>query len=393
MSNHQNKYSNYCIEDFIMDEDFIETIKNIDSLSSKEWQDLITFFPNKKEDMDQVFILIKKIKLKKEPVPEGIIEADLDSLQKRLQFIKQRRRRQYWISAAACVIILIASGLFYFYNSSLYTQKTNLLSLLEEMEISSDNVEFVVGKKDAIFIDTNAEIVQDSSGTISINSEPLNISEKDETEYIQLKVPYGKHSFIEFSDGSRAWINSGSKLIYPSRFDTKSREIFLEGEMYVEVKENKNWPFHVKTRQLDVEVLGTKFNVSAYADDAFSNVVLVQGSVNVTTNNKKSDVLTPNQCLKFESGNISISEVDTYNYICWKDNIMVLNNEPLSNIFKELSRYYNIKIHYDRLPDNSRYIGKITLTNSIDEVLRNLTVLDPITYTKKEDGTIEIKTD
>ena len=91
-------------------------------------------------------------------------------------------------------------------------------------------------------------------------------------------------SSLTFSDGTKIWVNSGSKVIYPVSFEKKKREIYVEGEVYLDVTHDTSWPFVVRTQQVDVKVLGTSFNVSAYKDDSNMQVTLVEGKVEVNTN-------------------------------------------------------------------------------------------------------------
>ena len=115
-----------------------------------------------------------------------------------------------------------------------------------------------------------AVLAYDETGRITANEENLmHVSEKepDLLSMIQLLVPAGKRSMITFPDGTKIWINSGTQLIYPSRFSSSKREIFVNGEVYLEVTKDANRPFIVKTEALDVKVLGTSFNVKAYTGE------------------------------------------------------------------------------------------------------------------------------
>ena len=117
-------------------------------------------------------------------------------------------------------------------------------------------------------------------------------------EMNQLVVPRGKRSSVELADGSKLWLNSGSRAIYPVVFSKKNREIFIEGEGYLEVSHDASRPFYVVTDAVKVKVLGTKFNISAYKEDNQVSVVLVEGSVEASVGLQKV-VMKPDQIMNY----------------------------------------------------------------------------------------------
>lgn len=208
------------------------------------------------------------------------------------------------------------------------------------------------------------------------------------SEYITLVVPKGKRSMIKFSDGSMAWINSGSKVIYPKNFSDETRDIVIDGEIYIDVAKVEGVPFFVHTKDLDIKVLGTQFNISAYSEETAKFVVLVNGSVEINYNNSKNK-LSPNQAFFAESGHTSIKKVDTYKYICWKDGILQFEDEPFSALLRKLSRYYGIQIHSDPTLDNIKFEGNLNLNDSLEDVLQALTLSKQFTY-KQENNVLYI---
>ena len=124
------------------------------------------------------------------------------------------------------------------------------------------------------------------------------------------------------------WINSGSLISYASNFST-NRVLNVQGEVYLEVKKDVDHPFVVKTNRLEVTVLGTSFNVTDYASDSESAVVLVRGSVDVNIGNTVRKRLVPNQRLSNDHGKVNVDQVDVDKYICWKDDLMNCNGQKL----------------------------------------------------------------
>ena len=201
-------------------------------------------------------------------------------------------------------------------------------------------------------------------------------------------IPYGKRSTITFSDGTKAWVNSGTRLVYPVEFKKEQREVFVVGEIYIEVAEDKARPFIVKTSDIEVKVLGTKFNVSAYESDKTKNVVLVSGSVKVSakSSNKDDVLLSPNQMYSVTNGVAGVKNVDVNKYIMWIDGLYYFESAKLGDILNRLSRYYGKIIIYDNTVAELRCTGKLDMKDEMQEILQGLTHTVPISYKQNVDG-------
>jgi len=192
-------------------------------------------------------------------------------------------------------------------------------------------------------------------------------------QYAEVEVMYGQLGHLFLFDGTEVWLNSGSRLKYPSPFNQDERDVMLEGEGFFRVAKNKHLPFKVKTGKIEVEVLGTSFNVSAYDDEGSVSVVLEEGKVRLNQpNGKEIAIMKPGELaeLNLESNNLAISQVDTKNYTNWKDGTLEFSNEPLGEVAQKLERWYNVKIV---IQDPSLVEYKITGT-----VLRNKPVQQSI---------------
>ncbi len=195
----------------------------------------------------------------------------------------------------------------------------------------------------------------------------------------------GEKSTITLSDGSKFTLNAGSILKYPRQFNGKTRDIYLKGEAYFEVRHNSKQPFVVHTGNLTTTDLGTKFDVSAYPDNKTISVSLLEGKVKVSMSEKgridKVTVLKPKEQLLYDKGNnvIKFGKFDSIEAVGWKDNIYKFENEPLSKVMQQLGRAYGIKF---KLADQSILAQKITVKfekNSLQtvvNVIKNLTGLD-----------------
>lgn len=173
---------------------------------------------------------------------------------------------------------------------------------------------------------------------------------KSPQKMLTLKTPRGKDYKVTLSDGTQVWMNAESKLEFPEKFNGHTREVILHGEAYFEVAKNAKQPFIVKTDYFHTKVLGTSFNIRAYSErDA--NVVLVEGSVAMTTKRKGQEpiILKPNQqaTLQARQSALSIKEVDTYPYTQWRDGFFYFDDTPMIEIMQELGRWYNINIIFE----------------------------------------------
>ena len=202
--------------------------------------------------------------------------------------------------------------------------------------------------------------------TLDTNYILINNEECSHDNLNQIVVPRGKRMHLMLSDGTMMYVNSESRVIYPARFKDNKREIAVEGEVYLEVTHNEKAPFVVKTVGCDIQVLGTILNVSAYKNSNIS-VVLVKGRVEVSTAHEKS-ILNPSQLLTLESGVMTTKVVNVAKYVCWKDDIMLLQNDRVSKILDDLSRYYGVPVWYDKNVQKLVLSGKLDLGESTDAV-------------------------
>ncbi len=231
----------------------------------------------------------------------------------------------------------------------------------------------------------NAEIIYAKDG-ITINNQKKEIlankeSEKKQTNYNQLIIPLGRRSIFTFSEGTRMWVNAGSRVVYPSTFDKEKREIYVDGEVYLDVTHNETCPFIVKIKDYNIKVLGTSFNITAYEKDNHASVILESGSVQINSNNsdnKKETFLSPNENVHCRSGTPLVRKVNTYDYTSWRDGIYQYNNENLGAILIRLSRYYGTKIEYNESVSVLKCSGKLELKEELSQVLNGIAKTAPI---------------
>jgi ferric-dicitrate binding protein FerR (iron transport regulator) len=201
---------------------------------------------------------------------------------------------------------------------------------------------------------------------------------------LEVEAPAGSRMHIELGDGTKVFLNHGSKLRYPYRFDGDVRKVFLTGEAYFEVAHNAKIPFIVGTNRLDVKATGTAFNVSAYPDDDLVEATLVEGKVILYERKSNSEIkaLTPGECLKFDiqKNSYSVETGNTLKYTAWKDGLLVFKNDSVADIAKKLARWYNIDVEITN-EKIKEYPFTATFTDeTLPQVLELLSLATPASY-------------
>ena len=202
------------------------------------------------------------------------------------------------------------------------------------------------------------------------------------TSYAEIQCPMGVRTRFQLPDGSTGYLNSGSRLKYPVQF-IDERKVELVGEAFFEVVPNAEIPFHVNTKNLDIKVLGTTFNVIAYEGESTEEIVLQTGKVDILMKNgKQLTVLAPNEQLTLDIGKYTFSKntVEALQYTTWKDGKLVFRNENMQQVAKRLSRWYNAEVVIeDRLLDDYTFHATF-IDEPLDEVLKLLSITTPIIY-------------
>ena len=204
----------------------------------------------------------------------------------------------------------------------------------------------------------------------------------DEISYQEIQSPFGVSSKINLPDGSLVWLNSGSTLKYPVVFNTDERRIFLSGEAYFKVQSDKIHPFIVSTTNVNVRATGTQFNVDTYSDDSLTSVTLMEGSVAVYLKGLGSIQMTPNQRLVLNSNSKTYKMVNTNASIwgTWKDGVLAFKDQPLSEVFKRISRTFNVDIQVKNSVVGNQLYKATFEDESLDEILRLLKMSTSIRY-------------
>lgn len=219
-------------------------------------------------------------------------------------------------------------------------------------------------------------------GTIAFQSGKSVI--RNQLTQITIEAPYGSKTKLYLPDGTLVWLNAGSKMSYAQDFGINERTLDLSGEAYFEVIKNEEMPFKVHTEELDVKVLGTKFNFRNYKDDLEAKVCLLEGKVALNTREKET-ILHPDQqaLLDKKTGKLSVSGTKAAYSAEWTNDRLYFDEVLLSDIIKELERSYDVKITVaDDTLNTIRFYGNFRKREqSIQEIMDVLSSTDKMTYT------------
>lgn len=225
-------------------------------------------------------------------------------------------------------------------------------------------------------------------GCISYWQGEVNV--KDTFADISVEAPLGSKTKLYLPDGTLVWLNAGSRMTYSQGFGVDNRKVELEGEGYFEVKRNEKIPFFVKTKDLQLQVLGTKFNFRDYPEDHEVVVSLLEGKVGLNNllREEKEAVLSPDEraVLNKANGLLTVESVTASNASQWTDGYLFFDEELLPDIAKELERSYNVKIHIanDSLKTFRFYGNFVRCEQNIQEVLEALASTEKMQYKIEE---------
>jgi hypothetical protein len=376
------QYITYTTDDFILDEDFREIVRESDF--TKRLKELLEALPGKKQEINLAYKIIRGLHSGKyqqtDPRKQELWQQILRKQKKKVRLLYFR------IAASLLLLISIGSGVYYFsaYQPNDRTDVINENPSDHAMLILADGEKISISSKQSTVkysSDGSGIMVDDSSGIAqSVSDHGLN----------QMIVPFGKRSYIMLSEGTQVWLNSGSRLVFSPIFKGKNREVFLEGEAFFDVAEDKKHPFYVKTDAFKMKVYGTKFNVQAYQQDKDYTIVLVEGKVSLNTNKSPDSqevFLSPNQkasILSKDGERFEITNIENpVIYTAWIDGYLTFTNEDVSEVLKRVSRYYNVEIDVE-LPENiERIYGKLDLKDDLERVLDGIAFISKTKYKKQ----------
>ena len=205
------------------------------------------------------------------------------------------------------------------------------------------------------------QLVYDKTGTASAK-----------VLYNTMTTPRGGQYKLTLPDGTEVWLNAASSITYPTAFAGNERDVSITGEAYFEVAKDKSKPFHVTSGNQTIEVLGTHFNVMAYADEDAIKTTLLEGSVKITENNEAQILKPGEQATVDKNGGLKISVADIDDALAWKNGYFKFNRVNIKYIMRQLARWYDVDLVYEGSVPHDEFVGKIGRGENIEDVLHIL---------------------
>jgi len=400
----ERRYTGSSVEDLLHDQEFVSAVKRINT--TEEWEQFLRDHPGSISNINQAREIILLFQTSERTLDEERTQKLWNRIyqyntgrsgnHKRIQLKILAR-----IAAAALIVLSMGGFLYqhfkgtenhYQFSESRSDLKSNgpLLVLSNGTKVGlkkSESKITVLKDQDAIQINNDSIVQNEHSGD----------GDRNQEKYNEVIIPFGKKAKLELADGTKVWLNAGSRFAFPSKFKGKQRAVILDGEAYFEVAKDRNHPFVVTTGKLNVEVLGTKFDVSAYSSDNLSEAVLLEGRINIWDNSrfiKEKVPMVPNQKATYSTGGEIVlrPEPDPGKTIAWVDGWYPFGNEKLEVVLKRIERYYNVKFEYEQevISDALPVSGKLDLKDSLGDVLTVLSGVAKFEY-QISGSTITIK--
>ncbi len=395
----EKNYTNYNAVQLSADSFFLQWQLAGDEQAVEFWEAFRKTHPEKEKEIQDAIRIVRSIRMNDVRFSKEEMEFERLRIHARIQQKSIRRKNRFFLSSAVAASFALLVG-SYFYFSSL--SQVDLLSA-EQTAFAPQQIKEIVltlADEQVISFDENALVQMDEKGALLVrdnNQKALfshdQVIDQDQATLSmnKLVVPRGRRSSLLLADGSKIWINSGTTLEFPSVFGDKQRKIKVDGEIYIEVAKNPSKPFIVNTGKFDVLVTGTSFNLTAYSDDETQGVVLVEGSVQVNSENQTIMQLAPNERFSLTGDAAEKQQVDVFDYISWKDGVLRFSGDPLETILTRLSRYYDVDLVCTDEVRKMQLRGKLALMDDITSVLNNIEVIIPINYEIQKDKIVITK--
>lgn len=305
-------------------------------------------------------------------------------------------------AAAILIPLMLAGGAAFFFINP--TAELTLATLDENIKPGVQKATLVLsnGATHILDLENSKSELEEADAQINFLNNALSYVAANEQSqsfkratYNELITPRGGGYQLQLADGSTVWLNADSKLSFPVAFTDSTRQLYLEGEAYFEVAHNGS-PFIVTSGDMDIRVMGTSFNVSAYADDVVRKTTLVEGKVRVDIlegGQVLQEFLTPNKQAIVQSGKseIVVKDVDAAQYKSWVDGKFEFNNETLDHVLKKLARWYDFEYEFSNpSARNLHFSGRLNNQENISSILRMLEMTTNVKF-KIEDNLIVVQ--
>jgi ferric-dicitrate binding protein FerR (iron transport regulator) len=379
-------YSTFTFEDFLQDDFFVESILTPTEETELFWKVFQEECTEASSEFHKAVRCIKDVnrhRLDSHNVEE--LWSNIRASNRR--FVKRRFVRMGAWMAAASIALFFILRIEFFFPAPEIDDRENLREYvaLNIRDVETAETQLILSDDRVISLPNRESVISYDSVSIRVgspNDGKEEIAKATGSTFHQLIIPVGKRSVLTLSDGTEIWVNADTKLVYPAEFSADKREIFVDGEIYLDVQPDQDRPFIVRTVDMDVQVMGTEFNVQAYNADALKRVVLKSGAVKISSVADQHDTrLQPSYMYELNCGRKTVTKVDVDLHTSWVDEVYICDGERLDIMLTRLSRYYGKEIIADKRVAELRCNGKLNLKDDIDAVLKIISYIAPVKYT------------
>jgi len=282
--------------------------------------------------------------------------------------------KRWWV--AASVLVIVVAGAYWWTTDS--SPKTVQAQATKDIAPGRDGAILTLADGRQVVLDSlnNGIIASEQGATVVLSNgeltyeTPAASKETSAQAFNTMATPKGRQFKLKLPDGTEVWLNAASSITYPTVFSARERKVTITGEVYIEVKEDKEKPFIVDIDgRANVEVLGTKFNINAYTNEPEMNTTLVQGSIRIW-HNGKSAIMKPGQQSQISSAGMQLTDgTDIETVMAWRNGLFRFHNDPLDLVLRQLSRWYDIDIKYEQGVPDILFSGEIKRDLSLSQSL------------------------
>ena len=282
-----------------------------------------------------------------------------------------------WSWAAASIILLLTAGIYYWQHQPLKQQRAAIVKPADEVAQGANTAILTLADGSKITLDSTAnQVIRQGATAIRQQGDSLHYEAKEKgplIAYNTLATPRGSQFQVTLSDGTKVWLNAASSLQFPVAFSGGERIVKLTGEAYFEVAGNPQQPFKVVTGGMEVQVLGTRFNLSAYDDESTVKTTLLQGAVKLVSPASQV-VLQPGEqgLLPSPLAAFRVRTVNPEDAVAWKNGFFAFDNAGIREVMQQIARWYDVEVVFEDNNIKRNFGGTVSRYKDVTAVLKRL---------------------
>jgi ferric-dicitrate binding protein FerR (iron transport regulator) len=388
-----HRYANHSSGELATEPEFINWVNFPNENSDRFWAEYLVQYPLQSKEVNTARFIVMQMHIVEDSMPEQNAVETWDNIKSRIELNSDRSKAavillRRW-TAAAAVLLLLASAAYLVWKK---TSLPNALAVNRSTPQAPKNDVAPGGNKAILTLADGTEVVLDSTNNgaitkqgnvtvIKLDDGQLSYKRSASTtsstiSYNTVSTPRGGQYQLVLTDGTKVWLNAASSLRFPTSFIGNDRRVEITGEAYFEVAHDNKKPFFVAVADMNVEVLGTHFNINAYPDERTIKTTLLEGAVKVESQNQ-SALLVPGEQARLlnaplEDGNRrlqTINHVDLEQVVAWKNGKFQFNQASVETIMRQVSRWYDVEVVFEGPIPDKRFNGKMYRNVNASQVL------------------------